>query len=342
MTQQQSSPPIDWSTEEYSNFGKIPQVSRHDFHSLPLFDKDALIALLDAYPRRHLQAYTMGTDPACNNEWKQVDIAQHTSGADLWRAVETGRIWLNLVHIEENRQEYRELIESMYSHLGENCPHLHNPKSTHSALLISSPSAQVYYHLDAEPNMLWHMRGQKDVWLYPAMDSELVPQDYLEDIYAGEIGENLPYQPEFDERAVYRRLQPGDAASWPHNAPHRIVNLDMNVSLATSYYTPDVYKRQYVQLANRFILRNLGIRKRSMNEEGLLPATKRIAYRLINKVRPFKRRERSAGYITDLQLDPDAPLGFRQLPEPRLASFARKQEQQQAHQPGRAQIEGVA
>ncbi|MFK7892078.1 MAG: hypothetical protein AB8B63_14780 [Granulosicoccus sp.] len=342
MSQQQVSPPISWSDEEYLNFGKVPQVSRHNYHLLPLFQKDVLIALLEDYPRKHLQAYTMGTDPVCSSDWKQVDIAPGTTGVDLWRAVENGRIWLNLVHIEENRREYRELIDSMYVHLGEHCPHLQNPKGTHSALLISSPGAQVYYHLDAEPNMLWHLRGEKDVWLYPAMDPELVPQEYLEDIYAGEIGENLPYRREFDERAVHHQLQPGDAASWPHNGPHRIVNRDMNVSLATSYYTPVVYRRQYVQLANRFILRNLGVRSRSMEEHGLLPAAKRMAYRLINKVRPFKRRERSASYITDLQLDPEAPLGLRRLSEPTLASFARKAEQQSHESEGSSRAESVA
>lgn len=320
--------PIAWSDEEYRQFGKVAQISRHSYHELPLFDRQTLIALLDDYPRRHLQAYTMGTDPERNDDWRQVDIAEDTSGEDLWRAVENGRIWLNLVHIEKNRREYGELIDSMYEHLGRHCPHLKNPRGTHSALLISSPGAQVYYHLDAEPNMLWHLRGEKDVWLYPAMDPDLVPQDYLEDIYAGEIGENLPYRREFDERAVHGRLKPGDAASWPHNGPHRIVNIDMNVSLATSYYTPVVYRRQYVQLANRFILRNLGIRQRSMDEEGLIAAVKRMSYRVLNRIRPFKRRVRSASYITDLQLDPDAPLGLRKLPEPVLASFARRDEPQ--------------
>lgn len=329
MGQSSTGHPVQWSDEEYRNFGKTAQISLHRYHELPLFEKDQLIRLLDEYPRRHLQAYTMGTDPERNEDWRQVDIAAGTDGRSLWRAVERGRIWLNLVHIEDNRSEYRALIDAMYAHLGEHCPHLENPKGTHSALLISSPGAQVYYHLDAEPNMLWHLCGEKDVWLYPAMDPELVPQDYLEDIYAGEIGENLPYRAEFDQRALYHRLQPGESASWPHNGPHRIVNLNMNVSLATSYYTPNVYRRQYVQLANRFILRNLGIANRSMQEDGLRAACKRISYRLINKLKPFKRHERSASYYTDLQLDPDAPLGLRTLNEPRLASFARQRVQQE-------------
>jgi len=316
--------PIEWSAEEYANFGIIPQVSPHRYHELPIFDDDALIKLLDGYPRRNLQAYHMGEDPLRNQDWKQVDIDDQTSGTQMLQAVKSGRIWINLTHIESNSAEYARLITDMYEHLDEKCPHLKNPKGTHSALLLSSPGAQVYYHLDAEPNMLWHMRGQKHIWVYPAMNLDIVPQDYLEDIYAGEIGENLPYKPEYDELAECFLLNPGDAASWPHNGPHRIVNVDMNVSLATSYYTPEIYKRQYVQLANRFLLRNLGLKNRSVAEDGLLASIKRISYRVINKLRPFKRVDRTSGYITDLQLDADSPLGVRKLPEPKLASFAQK------------------
>lgn len=315
---------INWTDEEYANFGLVPQVSQHRYNELPLFGDDELIELLNHYPRRNLQAYHMGEDPLANEDWKQVDIAEHTTGEQMLQAVKTGRIWINLTHIENNSADYAKLIDGMYQHLGKHCPHLKNPKGTHSALLISSPGAQVYYHLDAEPNMLWHMRGQKHMWVYPAMNLDIVPQDYLEDIYSGEIGENLPYKPEYDALAQQFLLNPGDAASWPHNGPHRIVNIDMNVSLATSYYTPVIYKRQYVQLANRFLLRNLGIKNRSVAESGPIAAAKRITYRILNKLKPFKRRDRAASYITDLQLDPTAPLGVRKLPEPKLASFASK------------------
>lgn len=319
-----SAVPIDWSAEQYARFGLEPQVTRHGYHELPLFEDDALAALLDEYPARNLQCYTMGTDPERSEDWRQVDIGPDTTGADMLRAVRTGRLWLNLTHIQRNRPEYAALIEAMYAHLGERCPHLERPRGTHSALLISSPGAQVYYHLDAEPNMLWHLRGTKHVWLYPAMHPDLVPQEHLERIYAGEIGENLPYRSEFDELAERHLLAPGDAASWPHNGPHRIVNVDMNVSLATSYTTPVVYRRQYVQLANRFVVRGLGVDRPSMAERGAVPAIKRFAYRAINKVRPFPRTERAAGYVTDLRLDPDAPLGLERLPEPVLASFAKR------------------
>jgi len=316
--------PIDWTKEDYAKFGDVPMVNKHEYHQRSLFDKVQLVELLDNYPRKWLQAFTMGEDSCRPEEWSCVDIAANTDGESLWRAVETGRLWLNITHIEEVSQEYKHLIEGMYKHLNENCPHLQNPVANYSTLLISSPGAQVYYHLDAEPNMLWHMRGQKKLWVYPAMDTELVPQNLLEDIYAGEIDENLPYDKSFDKYAEEFLLNPGDVASWPHNGPHRLQNVDMNVSLATSYYTPLIYKRQYVQLANRFVLRNMGVKKRSMAEDGAMPALKRFTYRAVNKVKPFPRKDRAATYITNLQVDPDSKLGIRKLDDSILASFARK------------------
>jgi len=317
-----TSKPFNWTSEEYDSFGLIAQVNKHEYHNSQLFDDDALIHLLDNYPRKWLQAFTMGDDPADSNDWKCVDIDESSSGQELWQAVKNGRLWYNITHIEKYSDEFASMINGMYEQLGEHCPHLQNPTADYSTLLISSPKAQVYYHLDAEPNMLWHLRGQKKIWVYPAMDTRFVPQNYIEDIYAGEIDENLPFDPAFDKEATEYLLSPGDVASWPHNGPHRIVNLDMNVSLATSYYTPMVYKRQYVQLANRFVLRGLGIKQRGMQEDGLLPSFKRFSYRAINKVKPFKRVNRSASYLTDLQVDPEGVLGLRKLPEERVASFS--------------------
>ena len=317
---------IDWSADQYKDFGREPQLSKHSYHELPLFEKDALVELLDNYPRKWLQAFTMGEDPCRNDEWKCVDIVPEMDGESLWRAAENGRIWYNITHIEKYNDDYRDLINGMYDHLSANCQHMPDMRANYSTLLISSPKAQVYYHLDAEPNMLWHLRGQKNIWVYPAMDTRFVPQDYIEDIYAGAIDENLPFEPEFDSHAKQFTLQPGDVASWPHNGPHRIQNIDMNVSLATSYLTHDTYKREYVQLANRFLLRKLGVSNRSMEEDGLIPAAKRFSFRAINKVKPFKRSSRADTYFTDLQVDPDAVNGLRKLDNEQEASFARLRE----------------
>ncbi|NJM98743.1 MAG: hypothetical protein HC800_17730 [Phormidesmis sp. RL_2_1] len=97
----------------------------------------------------------------------------------------------------------------------------------------------------------------------------------------------------------------------------------MSVSLATSYYTPALEPRRQVHLANRYILRALGIQNRSIKETGLRAEIKRLTYRTINKARPFKSAKTPlSNYVTDLQLDPSAPNGMRTLKAPIPASFA--------------------
>ena len=319
-----SQPLIQWSEADYATFGRQTQLFSHDYHQLPLFEISELIALLDDYPRENLQAFTMGTDPIARNEWKCVDIAKESTGEDLWRAVEKGRLWLNIISLEEVSKDFSDLVRGMYAHLGDRAPHLGNLTASYTTLLISSPGAQVYYHMDESPNMLWHIRGQKRLWVYPAMDLELVPQDFLEEIYTGEISEFLPYQSEFDQKAEEFLLTPGKVVSWPHNAPHRIQNLDTNVSLTTSFCAPFQQRRALVQKANRYILRNLGVQNRSMKEKGIRATAKQFSYRVINKIKPFQpTKHPHDDYVTDLQIDPSEPNGLRKLNSPIEASFSK-------------------
>lgn len=99
--------------------------------------------------------------------------------------------------------------------------------------MISSPTAMVYYHCDATTNILWHIRGLKRIWVYPACDERFISQRLMEDIFASVMDEEVPYDPSFDDDAVAFDLKPRDVVSWPFNAPHRIMNLGtVNVSLS--------------------------------------------------------------------------------------------------------------
>lgn len=317
-------PRINWSPNDCAVFGRKTQLFDHSYNQLPLFEKSALIALLDSYPRACLQAFTMGTDKTQRSDWQSVDIHPDSTGADLWNAVEKGRLWLNIISLEKHNADYAELVKGMYAHLDEHCSHLGDLVASYTTMLISSPGAQVYYHMDESPNMLWHISGQKRLWVYPAMDLRFVPQDFLEEIYTGEISEFLPYEPEFDNAAERFLLTPGKVVSWPHNAPHRIENLTMNVSMTTSFRAHTQRRRSLVQQANRYILRNLGVKDRSMREDGFRSATKRFTYKVINKIKPFQpTKHPHDDYITNLQIDPSAPNGIRILDKAVVASFSK-------------------
>jgi Cupin-like domain len=147
--------------------------------------------------------------------------------------------------------------------------------SERSTLLVSSPQAIVYYHVDAGPNLLWHIRGRKRLWVYPANNRVFVPRELMEDISASVRTENLPYTPEFDQAALVYDLEPGQVVAWPQNSPHRIQNLDtVNVSLNTEFATKQTDRRVLVNIANRFFSRRCHLRAESTTETGAWPRMK--------------------------------------------------------------------
>ncbi len=312
---------IDWTSEEYQTFGKIPQVTQHTYHELDLFSDEALEALLDNYPRNWLQCYTMGDDPENHRDWTPVHL-DNSSGSEILSALKVGRMWVNVIKIDKYNGEYAELIKQMYEVLNRQCNHLTNAKSSFSALLISSPGVQVYCHVDADANMLWHLKGRKQVWVYPARDTRFAPQNYVEEIIGEERHENVPYERWYDEHAFSHELAPGEVVSWPQHSPHRVENIGFNVSLTTSYVSRESRRQLGVHGFNHYFLKPLGFKNRSIARTGPLAEIKSFTYYVMKKLKMLKKGNRAAGYISDLQLDANSPTGMSKRAEKSLTTFS--------------------
>ena len=312
---------IQWSAQEYQNFGKKPQISKHHFHKLELFSDQALEALLDHYPRHWLQCYTMGKDPEKHQDWMPVHL-DGSSGQDILQALKKGRMWVNVINIDQYNGEYAELIQHMYRVINGHCEHITNAKSSFSALLISSPDVQVYCHVDADANMLWHLKGRKRVWVYPERDTRFAPQNYVEEIIGEARHENVPYENWFDDYAFSHELAPGEVVSWPQHAPHRVENIGFNVSLTTSYGSRESRRQLGVHGFNHYILKPLGIKHRSIKRSGLVAEMKAFSYLALNKLGLLKKGAREATYISDLQLDVTHPQGMSQRAKKELTAFS--------------------
>jgi len=312
---------INWSDSEYQNFGKIPQISQHQFHELDLFSDTALEALLDNYPRKWLQCYTMGDNPERHQDWTPVHIAD-CSGKEILEALKKGRMWVNVIKIDQYNGEYADLITQMYWVINGNCNHISNAKASFSALLISSPGVQVYCHVDADANMLWHLKGRKRVWVYPARDERFAPQTYVEEIIGESRHENVPYERSFDQYAFAHELQPGEVVSWPQHSPHRVENVDFNVSLTTSYGSRESRRQIGVHGFNHYILKPLGIKKRSIECVGVIAEVKSFSYYVLKRLKFLKPGSRTASYQSNLQVDPQHPQGISERSETTLPAFS--------------------
>lgn len=312
---------FNWSKEDYQSFGLKNQLLKHNYHQSDLFSDEALEALLDNYPRQWLQCYTMGKDPEKHQDWKPVHLAERT-GAEILQALQKGRFWLNLINIDQYSDGYATLIADMYKKFGSNCPQITDMRSSFSAILISSPGIQVYCHVDAEANMLWHLKGVKKAWVYPHDDKRFTPQTYIEEIIAQERHENMPYKKWFDEHAFHAELHAGDVVSWPQHSPHRIENVGVNVSLTTSYASKESRRLIGVYGANHHFLKKLGIKNRSIETKGVIPAIKEFSYLAFNKLGLLKKGERTSSYISDIEVDHNSDTGMSKREEESRTAFS--------------------
>ena len=299
-------PHISLSTVARDDFGVAPILAKHNLQDCDLFSDGSLVELLDRFPREHLYALTMGHD-VTRPEQNRLALHDGVSGAELLRAVKNGRLWLNITGVDRADAQYRKLIDSLYATLAAEKPGF-VPLASQGALLISSPRALVYYHADAPCSMLWHVRGRKRIWIYPALHPYYADREHLEGIFAGERHEYLPYRHEFDTGAVSYELHPGDCAAWPQNAPHRITNLDsLNVSLTTEHFTAESVQRQRVYVANRFFRKKLRLRRLADSDSPALDVVKTFVQRAANKVGLDPVRYRAHQPVA--RIDADAPNG---------------------------------
>ncbi len=237
-------------------FGEALLHFRHDLHTRPMFDDAGLAALLDAYPRERLGVFTMGEDPVDWRSWR-CGRAGDLTGADLLAGVHAGRIWLNLRAANDHVPAYAELADEMFGAKEAAVPGLRTFKRD-LGVLISSPDAQVFYHLDTPLVSLWQIRGEKTVRVYDRAASFVEPRQ-IEGVVLRETAEQLPFDPAWDSQAATQVLQPGMMVTWPQNAPHRITNGPMvNVSLSLEFMTPAALLRANVIYTNGLLRRRLG------------------------------------------------------------------------------------
>jgi hypothetical protein len=224
-----------------------------------------------------------------------------------------GRIWLNMRRVLQHHPQLAELVNSLYTELEHACPGLKTFNRS-ANLLISSPTALVYYHLDCPVNMLWHIRGEKRVWAYP-LESGLVSDATIEGVLCGEKSEELDFDAAWDEYAVMVDLQPGEMITWPQHTPHRVVNTSgLNVSLSTEHMTSRAARRNNVYLANRHFRRLLPGAWTNTELRGWRAAAKELALRLSRRVPGLAPvPPRGYEYPISFQVDLDAPDCVRPL-----------------------------
>lgn len=260
--------------------------ARHHLLDTGLFSDEKLIELFDRHDPDELLVYRMGDDHHKLDEFQYGSRGSLTA-AQLLDAVRAGKLWLNIINMTDHHEHFDHLVDALYDELERKVPGFRTVFRS-ANLLVSSPNAQVYYHADAPLNMLWHLRGEKRVWVYPG-DERFAPRKWVEMIFTRESDDDLPYRPEFDEHATAYDLKPGEMLTWPQNRPHRVENVSgLNVSLTTEHYTPEAMKKRMTYLSNHYLHKWFGLPTTDVSLDGPRAALKRTAFRVARRLPGFR------------------------------------------------------
>ena len=273
-------PLIDWPPNQQLQ-GQVVR-ARHYLLDTGLFSDERLIELFDQHDPDELLVYRMGDDHRKLDDF-QYGRRGNLTAVQLLDAVKAGKLWLNIINMTQNHDSYRELVNGIYDELEEKVPGFRTVYRS-SNLLVSSPNAKVYYHADAPLNMLWHLRGEKRVWVYPG-EERFAPREWVEMIFTRESDDDLPYKPEFDRYATSYDLRAGEMLTWPQNRPHRVENISgVNVSLTTEHYTPEAMKKRMTYLSNRYLRKWFRLPTTDVALDGPRAVMKRMAFRLARRL----------------------------------------------------------
>lgn len=246
----------DWTDAHTEKFQKDVLTFGHDLEQTGLFSDAALIELLEKHPSDQLDVCSMdeNPDPRFPNQFLTGDF-RGVSGEVLLEAAKAGRIWINVRKAMNIHPEYKDVLDDMYADLSEKSGHkIFNAKG---GILISSPVSQTPYHFDKTQTLLWHIRGQKLLYVYPQTQAYIADKDY-EAIITNSLVDDLPYHSDFDKAAVLVDLQPGEAVCWELNAPHRVDNRSFCVSVTTEYSTRETGIKNANMIANAALRNKFG------------------------------------------------------------------------------------
>lgn len=224
-----------WTPEQKRDFRKAPITFGHHLAQTGLFEDEALAALLDRYPAELYDINLFDYDDE-GQVTMRTGVRGRLPGEKVLEGIKDGRVWVQLRRIEQHYEALTPVIHGAFREIAREAAGF-KPVQLNGQLILSAPQAKVPFHADAPGVCLFHLRGRKRIWIYPA-DEAHMPQTGMENIMLKQQTEDLPYRRDMDASAQVFDLEPGLAATWPLHAPHRIENQDgFNVSLSVDYQT---------------------------------------------------------------------------------------------------------
>jgi hypothetical protein len=200
----------------------------HHLHDLPIFDVENLVDVSTRLREAHYENGKVAVDAG----WGAARAGRPSLQETLATIGDSNSLVLlkGVAHDPEFAPVFRQIVEGLMDYFG---PALRDDVSeSRATLIVSSPHQVTPYHIDAETNFLFQVRGTKIVNVFDPGDRGVLTDVELERFYAGDFNA-AAYKPDRQDDAAVFTFAPGDGLHIPIQAPHWVQNGDA-VSVAIS------------------------------------------------------------------------------------------------------------
>ncbi len=284
----------NWTEENRRKYGKEVMSIGHSLNETGLFTDDALAAMIDAHPAHPIDVLAVPKD----HEYQDYQDQQLTvdfrgvDGRTLVAAAKAGDIWISVREVMNRQAAYKTVFDQLHTELEAKAGKNKDRRNCRGGVLISSTTARTPYHSDPTMTHLWHIRGHKRAYVYP-MNQDFLPDSAFEAIFLGEMAEDVPYKPEYDDSAIVADLKGGEMISWPHSSPHRVENVSFCVSMVMEFSTQENAFINAGMLINGILRRRYGRNSSWENASQFERVCKSMTGRVLKKLGADKAYKRT-------------------------------------------------
>ena len=296
---------IEIAEEGRAAFPNQPFALRHHLADHPLFTLEKLVELAAQMPTDGIEYNSgkVGIDQK-PEETPLVDLPP----TEVVRRIREANAWMVLKRVERV-PAYKALLEQVLDGVARDMGHRDAADAGFTNLegfvFVSSPNATTPFHSDPEDNFFVQIHGDKFFHVIDNRDGSVVPHQAFEVTPA--MHRNLPYRPEFENRARVFQMKAGDGCFVPYLWPHWVRTGETHsISMAMTWKSPAVRRANKVLFMNG-LLRKYGFPQKPLGENRLLDGLKAAAYTALRApIEPLRKSERLRNMIRGALFGRDA------------------------------------
>lgn len=253
-------------------FEREPFLFRHRLCGDPRFEMSRIRTLAKRLPRKigfagNLPVEKGFTQPA----------GERLTFDETLDQLEAGRCWIILKKVQDD-PEYGPLLGQCLAEVEQLGMRALDSliESRTMSLIMSSPGQVTPYHIDADCNFLFQIRGRKTFYAFNGRDRSILSEQEEERFWAGDLNA-AQYRKENQSKAWAFAMEPGNGVHVPVIYPHWVQNGDsVSVSLSINFrfhgrLRGDVYRMNH-------LLRKAGMHPRSPGESKFTDRLKVVTF----------------------------------------------------------------